>query len=244
MSLPKPSLWLPFRESYANQAGLIVTPNMGTLGGAATMGDGSTANTIPATIQNRRGVSCAATAYVNAGMRGPTNGTTPYSVFISLPGGPLGGVTVGGTAYLFDSEDSANGTIGMHASYSYAINTLYFGMYAAGATGYRNAYNSTGIVSAGPSTLALVNAGTGTAAGLSVYRDAKKLTASATDRDNYAGANCDSGRNILINAYWAGATATPNAVLSLSSVLYFPAALSPTQIAYLHQRLMAEACLP
>ena len=47
MSLPKPSLWLPFRESYANQAGLIVTPNMGTLGGAATMGDGSTAKHDP-----------------------------------------------------------------------------------------------------------------------------------------------------------------------------------------------------
>ena len=28
MSLPKPSLWLPFRESYANQAGLIIVdPN-------------------------------------------------------------------------------------------------------------------------------------------------------------------------------------------------------------------------
>jgi hypothetical protein len=62
-------------------SGLIVTRNVGTLGGAAVCGDGVTAGTIPALIGGgRRGIVCASGKY----LKGPIIPSGTYSVVIML----------------------------------------------------------------------------------------------------------------------------------------------------------------
>lgn len=167
-------LWLPMRSQYVDPgSGLMVTENMGSLGGTVQCGDGATAGTFP-TQRSPRGASFDGGDYLQW-LSPVANGTYSIIAFVQkMETGAAGRYILdaragGGTGFFWDSGAglaSSSGTIYVDGL---ASTTLAYGQTAAVAC--------SGITLAAPASLSafidntIANGWLGSAWGLGLFPD-------------------------------------------------------------------------
>ncbi len=222
-------LWAEFRTKYLLN-GLQVTDNLGRYPGAPKtllMGDGTTANTIPAKITGKRGLSfIGSTNYVNTGIIDPFERTDKFSLFVfsscsttnttytignldnnqSLKGFGLFNIISTGKSYLrIDNMNPPNciivstqAKIGFERSKNTICATYNGSSLASGCNQYINGANAT------------------------IIADTNNLTATIKN-----------GKSVLIGGIWTGTNHTYIYDMEVYFAAIFPWDLTPQQVQYL-----------
>lgn len=220
-------LWAEFRTQF-DVNGVRKTENMGRHPLAPrllTLGDGSTAATIPQQITGRHGLVFTGTQYVDTGIVDVFERTDRFTLFAC---------TSGGTGAVIASTDQAQSYRGIASIL--LNNSLYIEVFSTYPTNciYGNAlaYPRRCVTSA------LTYSGNSLVSGTSIYIDAiSKTIGSTTDNLN---STIKSGKSFLIGAHHNGAAKATFFTGNIHFAAIFPWEFSAQQVQYLHRLCMTR----
>lgn len=224
-------LWLPMRSRYVDPgSGLMVTENLGSLGGTVQCGDGATAGTFP-TQRSPRGASFDGGDWIDLGMTDALERTQPWSF------GVIWHHQLAATEVLWSSVDNvAARGIEVFTNIAHTVGVRLMNAFP----GNRVDVVTTNGIGVGLHCLFVTYDGSSTAAGVRVYVDGSQQ-ALTVNADTLSGSVL-GGSSFLLGAKHNGA----GYVLYLTtSGLWFPCVfpyvLTPTQVSDLSDRMRLEA---
>jgi hypothetical protein len=217
--------WSEFRTRF-DVAGSRKVENMGKWPGApkyATMGDGTTANTIPSQLVGRHGIALTGTQYVDTGIVDPFERTDRFSLFVVTSG-------IAGSCDIIGTADHANAVRGIILQLSlsdtnifYAINTYAGNKYISVSAPNTNSKPVT--------SLCGTYNGSSLAAGSSIYKDGSLRT--LTVAKDTLDATIKSGKSFLLGARHNGAAKSAFLTGNIHFAAIFPWELTAQQVQYL-----------
>lgn len=211
---------------------LRVTENLGRYPGAPrllTMGDGSTANTIPSQRVGAHGIVLGGTQYVDTGIVDVFERTDRFTLFVMESG-------VGAGCYLLSTEDQAQSNRGISITAGQAGRD--FLLTSAWAT---NAILNRHLIEIGKVVVShsFTYDGSSLASGLKAYANGSAVTYTSTTFNNLT-ATIKNGKPFLIGARHNGSAKSALTTGNIHNVYVFPWELSQQQIQHLHRQCMLD----
>jgi hypothetical protein len=230
-------LWTEFRTQH-DLAGKRVTDNLGRAVGApktVQLGDGTTANTIPAQVTGKHGLVFTGTQWVDTGIVDPFERTDKFTLFVAthIPSGSA-------LCDLISSVDANNSNLGysITSTASRVVHVYFLNRLTTNGIQSDSAAGKT----TGLSTSCLTYSGSSSATGILIYSNGA-LTSMFASQDNLS-ATIKSGAPIQLGARYAGASRGAFLVGTMYFAAIFPWELTPQQVQYMDRLVKTRINTP